>query len=291
MRQDAPNREACTPQRRADYTPQDVPVARRKTCRLYAGRRAGCTLQDVSFSRRKTCQLHVARHAGCTPEDVPVARRKTCRFMALDLRGLRRILSHPMKRNFTQVTCRVQKPDVPRTCQIGAHGGAAGRGRAGLGAYKSFRPGDKRPVIERKCRPTGKISQQPNQSPNRQVQKANTSHAAEACRMRAGRRASRVPGDTPFCAPGDTPFCAPGDAPFCAPRDALVLRAGRRAVLRAERRAGSARRETRWFCAPGDALVLRAACARGRRAGCVPCARARPVRFFSAEAGVASELL
>ena len=69
--------------RRAGCTPQDVPVARRKTCRLHAARRAGCTPQDVPVARRKTCRLHVARRAGCTPQDVPVARRKTCRERAV----------------------------------------------------------------------------------------------------------------------------------------------------------------------------------------------------------------
>ena len=41
-------------------------------------------------------------------------------------------------------------------------------------------------VIERKRRPTSKNTQQPNQSPKEQVQKSNTSHAEETCRLRAG---------------------------------------------------------------------------------------------------------
>ena len=122
-------------------------------------------------------------------------------------------------------------------------------------------------MIERKRRPTSKNTQQPNQSPKEQVQKSNTSHAEEACRLRAGRRAIRVPRDTllcasrdaRFCAPGarrsarreravlravSAPFSAPGDAPFCAPEDA---RAARRETCRG---APCARR-------------VRAACARG----------------------------
>ena len=148
------------------------------------------------------------------------------------------------------------------------------------------------PVIEHKRCPTGKISQQQNQSPNRPVQNANTSHDVEACRLRAGRRATlragrravlRVErraglraGRRAVCAPGDAPFCALGDAPVCAPGDAPVarrktrqLRAGRRAVC-APRDAPCARRETR---------RLHAACARG------------PVRSFCVEAGGASKLL
>ena len=58
--------------------------------------------------------------------------------------------------------------------------------------------------------------------------KQNTSHAEEACSLRAGGRAIRVPRDTPLCAPRDARFCAPRDAPFCAPGNAP-------------------------FCAPGDA--------------------------------------
>ena len=76
----------------------------------------------------------------------------------------------------------------------------AGRGRSGLNANRTVRLGDKaspvpfkasqtRRVIEHKRCPTGKISQQQNQSQNRPVQNANTSHAAEACRQRAWRRA------------------------------------------------------------------------------------------------------
>ena len=135
---------------------------------------------------------------------------------------------------------------------------------------RSFRPMQRLPyglpiecVIERKRSPTGNIPQQPNQSPNRQVHKTNTSHAAEVCRLRAGRRASsrvrrsagRVSRDTPLCAPGDAPFCAPGYAPFCAPGDAP-------------------------FCAPGDAPVARREARRlrvGRRAGCASRARAEDV--------------
>ena len=41
-------------------------------------------------------------------------------------------------------TYRVQNPDIPRTGRVGAHGGVAGRGWAGLGANRTVRLGDKR---------------------------------------------------------------------------------------------------------------------------------------------------
>ena len=77
-------------------------------------------------------------------------------------------------------------------------------------------------MIEHKRCPTGKISQQQNQSQNSPVQNANTSHAAEACRLRASRRAGCTSQDVPVarrktrcmvCASGDAPVCASGDAP------------------------------------------------------------------------------
>ena len=43
------------------------------------------------------------------------------------------------------VTCRFQNPDTPRAGRLGAHGGAAGRGRARLGANSTVRSGDKGP--------------------------------------------------------------------------------------------------------------------------------------------------
>ena len=51
--------------------------------------------------------------------------------------------------------CRVQNPDIPRA-GVGAHGGAAGRGRAGLDANRNVRPGnngDSRTLqgIEKNC--------------------------------------------------------------------------------------------------------------------------------------------
>ena len=122
-------------------------------------------------------------------------------------------------------------------------------------------------VIERKRRPTSNNTQQPNQSPKEQVQKSNTSHAEEACRLRAGRRAVRVPRDTLLCASRDARFCAPG-ARSSARRERAVLRAGKRAVLRAGRRAGCTSRDVpgRAVCAPGARSVR---------------ARGRPVRPFS----------
>ena len=42
--------------------------------------------------------------------------------------------------------CRIQNPDIPRAGRVSAHGGAAGRGRAGLGANRIVRPEDKRPA-------------------------------------------------------------------------------------------------------------------------------------------------
>ena len=141
-------------------------------------------------------------------------------------------------------------------------------------------------VIERKRRPTKKITQQPNQSPNRPVQKATL----------------RTPKGRAICAPEDSLVCASVDAPFAcrearrsarrktrgsarretrrsACRETLVLRAGRRAalhavkraVLRAGRRAACARKTRR----------VRVACARGRCAACTLRAH-RPVRVFAA---------
>ena len=107
-------------------------------------------------------------------------------------------------------------------------------------------------VIQHKRCLTGRITQQQNQSQNRPVQNEINSQAAEACRLRAARRAG----------------CASEDAPG-------VRRKTRR--LHAKRRAD---------CAPEDAPFprrktrrLRAACARG------------PVCSFLVEAGGASKLL
>ena len=131
-------------------------------------------------------------------------------------------------------------------------------------------------VIERKRRPTSKNTQQPNQSPKEQVQKSNTSHAEEACRLRAGRRAIRVPRDTQLCASRDARFCAPG-ARRSAHRERAVLCTGsapfsapgaRRSARRVTRR--SARRKTRGL------HVVRRAGARRVRAGCAQRARAGP---------------
>ena len=125
-------------------------------------------------------------------------------------------------------------------------------------------------VIERKRRPTSKNTQRPNQSPKEQVQKSNTSHAEEACRLRARRRAIRVPRDTLLCASRDAQFCAPG-ARRSARRERAVLRAvsapgARRSARRETRR--SARRKTRGL------HVVRRAGARRVRAGCAQRARA-----------------
>ena len=37
------------------------------------------------------------------------------------------------------VTCRLQNPDIPRAVRVGAHGGVAGRGRAGVNANRTVR--------------------------------------------------------------------------------------------------------------------------------------------------------
>ena len=47
--------------------------------------------------------------------------------------------------NHLNLICRVQNPNIPRAGRVGAHGEAAGRGRAGLGANRTVCPGDKRP--------------------------------------------------------------------------------------------------------------------------------------------------
>ena len=75
-------------------------------------------------------------------------------------------------------------------------------------------------MIERKRRPTKKITQQPNQSPNRPVQKATL----------------RTPTRRAVCAPEDALGCASVDGPF-------ACRGARRSARRKTR--GSARRETR----------------------------------------------
>ena len=87
--------------------------------------------------------------------------------------------------------------------------------------HERLSPPDGSVVIAHKRCPTGKTSQQQIQSQNRPVQNAYTSHAAEACRLRASRRAEYASAD------------ASG-----ARRKTCQLRAGRRADLRAERRAG-----------------------------------------------------
>ena len=108
-------------------------------------------------------------------------------------------------------------------------------------------------VIEHKRCSTSKISQQQNQSQNNPVQNAITSHAAEACRLRAARRAG----------------CALEDAPG-ARRETRRLRVARRAGCAPEN-APVARRKTRRVraarlavCAPRDAPVARRVRARAR---------------------------
>ena len=141
-------------------------------------------------------------------------------------------------------------------------------------------------VIERKRRPTWKITQQPNQSPNRPVQKATL----------------RTPKGRAVCAPEDALVCASVDAPFAcrearrsarrktrgsarretrrsARRETRVLRAGRRAALRAVRRAVLRAGKRAAFAR--KTRRVRVACARGRRAACTLHAR-RPVRVFAA---------
>ena len=95
----------------------------------------------------------------------------------------------------------------------------------------------------------------------------NTSHAAEACRLRAPRRAGCASEDAPG-ARRKTHRLRAGRCAGCAPHDAPLARR-KTCRLRAARRAESA---------PRDAPVAR----RVR-------ARARP--FFSVEAGGASKLL
>ena len=121
-RRDVPvaRRKTCRlpAERRAGCAPQDAPVARRKTCRLRAARRACGTPQHVPFARRNTCRLRVARRAGCASQDAPVARRKTCRLHAVCVRG-------PV-RSFRW------RWAAPRICRVAD--GAASPGRLGRGA-------------------------------------------------------------------------------------------------------------------------------------------------------------
>lgn len=103
-------------------------------------------------------------------------------------------------------------------------------------------------MIERKRRPTWRITQQPNQSPNRPVQKATL----------------RTPKRRAVCAPEDARFCAPG-ARRSARRERAVLRAGRRAGCTSRDVPGRA------VCAPSARSVR---------------ARGRPVRPFSSRSGL-----
>ena len=43
--------------------------------------------------------------------------------------------------------CRIQNPDIPRAGRVGAHGWAAGRGRAGREADRTVCSGNKRPLM------------------------------------------------------------------------------------------------------------------------------------------------
>ena len=61
---------------------------------------------------------------------------------------------HPVEAHFhnkcqecrpRNTTCRVQNPNIPRAGRDGAHGGATGRGRSGLDADRTVRPGNKLP--------------------------------------------------------------------------------------------------------------------------------------------------
>ena len=125
-------------------------------------------------------------------------------------------------------------------------------------------------VIEHERCSTSKISQQQNQSQNRPVQNANTSHAAEACRLRAARRAGYASEDAPgarrkthWLRAGRRAVCAPHERAACAPQDAPLARRKTRR-LRAAKRAG---------CAPQDAPVARRKTRglhAGRRAACMP---------------------
>ena len=177
-------------------------------------------------------------------------------------------------------TCRFQNPDIPRVGRVGAHGGTTRRGRAGLDANKTVRPGDlsspkprhtsggsgrvgaqgaagRKPsrtgcqpncspkrqgsiltsVIEHKRCPTGKRSQRRNQSQNRPVQNTNTSHAAEACRLRASRRVEYASADASGARRRTCRLRARRRAGLRVGRRA-GLRVGRRAGLRVGRRAG-----------------------------------------------------
>ena len=49
-------------------------------------------------------------------------------------------------------TCRIQNPDIARAGRVGARGGVAGRGRAGLDANRTVRLGDKPPSYPPKHR-------------------------------------------------------------------------------------------------------------------------------------------
>ena len=133
---------------------ENVPVARRRTCRLHVAGRAGCTPQDVPVARLKTCRVRAARRAGSTRktrrlrvQDAPVAcrvrARKTCRIRAVCARGPVRPFAW--------------RRASPRSCCSpaeagGVADGAASPGRLGRGAslcpLAAFR--EKHPALELK---------------------------------------------------------------------------------------------------------------------------------------------
>ena len=84
------------------------------------------------------CRARRAQPPRCAPPD---ATRPWC-VRVLDSTGhvFRRLQIAPLK-----IECLVQSPDIPRAIRVGAHGGAAGRRRAGLNDDRTVRPGDKRP--------------------------------------------------------------------------------------------------------------------------------------------------
>ena len=138
-----------------------------------------------------------------------------------------------------------------------------------------------RSVIEHKRCPTGNKSQLQNLSQYRQFQNANTSHAAETCRICAGRCAGlRV---------GRRAVLRVGRCANLSVERRIGLRAGRSAGC-ASQDASVARRKTRRLLvarravfAPRDALFARRKTRRlraTRRAECAPYARACPSVFF-----------
>ena len=103
--------------------------------------------------------IQCAGKGGFGQSKVALSKRE-CRQGSLAKEQLLRLPSNTKKDDLslgtrsmnTYITCRIQNPDIPRAGRVGAHGGVAGRGRAGPDANRTVRPGDKLPAYSPKHR-------------------------------------------------------------------------------------------------------------------------------------------